>query len=127
MKHQPRPEHVVIAGGGCAGVGCARKLASRKEVRVTLIDKNNYHQFQPLLYQVATSLLAPDVIVGGGPTGTEMAGALAEMINSTMAVEYQDLAVSGPQALDRSDAARIDWGEDEDDDEDSETRQEEKS
>ena len=37
-----------------------RNLASRKEVRVTLIDKNNYHQFQPLLYQVATSSLAPD-------------------------------------------------------------------
>jgi NADH dehydrogenase len=50
--------HVVIVGGGFAGVACARKLASNKDVRVTLIDKNDYHQFQPLLYQVATSMLA---------------------------------------------------------------------
>jgi NADH dehydrogenase len=50
--------HVVIVGGGFAGVGCARRLAERDDVRVTLIDRNNYHQFQPLLYQVATSQLA---------------------------------------------------------------------
>ena len=50
--------HVVIVGGGFAGVGCARRLAGRSDVRVTLIDRNNYHQFQPLLYQVATSQLA---------------------------------------------------------------------
>ena len=50
--------HVVIVGGGFAGVGCARRLAGRDDVRVTLIDRNNYHQFQPLLYQVATSQLA---------------------------------------------------------------------
>src|SRR6186997_3247534 len=51
--------HVVIVGGGFAGVGCARRLAGRDDVRITLIDRNNYHQFQPLLYQVATSQLAP--------------------------------------------------------------------
>jgi NADH:quinone reductase (non-electrogenic) len=51
-------KHVVIVGGGFAGVGCARRLAGEKAVRVTLIDRNNYHQFQPLLYQVATSQLA---------------------------------------------------------------------
>ena len=50
--------HVVIVGGGFAGVGCARRLADRDDVRITLIDRNNYHQFQPLLYQVATSQLA---------------------------------------------------------------------
>jgi len=50
--------HVVIVGGGFAGIACARKLAADKDVRVTLIDKNDYHQFQPLLYQVATSMLA---------------------------------------------------------------------
>ena len=49
---------VVIVGGGFAGVACARKLASTKGVSVTLIDRNDYHQFQPLLYQVATSMLA---------------------------------------------------------------------
>jgi NADH:quinone reductase (non-electrogenic) len=51
--------HVVIVGGGFAGLGCAERLADRDDVRVTLIDLNNYHQFQPLLYQVATSLLSP--------------------------------------------------------------------
>ena len=50
--------HVVVVGGGFAGVGCARRLARHDDVRVTLIDRNNYHQFQPLLYQVATSQLA---------------------------------------------------------------------
>ena len=53
-------EHrVVIVGGGFAGVGAARRLAGCDDVQVTLIDRNNYHQFQPLLYQVATSQLAP--------------------------------------------------------------------
>jgi NADH:ubiquinone reductase (H+-translocating) len=45
---------VVIVGGGFAGVAAAKDL-SRKGIRVLLIDKNNYHQFQPLLYQVATA------------------------------------------------------------------------
>ena len=48
---------VVIVGGGFAGVACARALAKHDDVHVTLIDKNDYHQFQPLLYQVATSML----------------------------------------------------------------------
>jgi NADH:ubiquinone reductase (H+-translocating) len=189
--------HVVIVGGGMAGLGCARRLARHDDVRVTLIDRHNYHQFQPLLYQVATSQLAPSdvafdvrklfrdhlnvdvkmadvtavdpaartvstsdggswtgdavvlaagsvpnffrtpgaeehafplyslddatrlrsriigvfedadrdpslldrgalnfVVVGGGPTGVELAGALADMIRETMTVEYRDLAVS---------------------------------
>ena len=50
--------HVVIVGGGFAGLGCARRLAGRDDIRVTLIDKHNYHQFQPLFYQVATCQLA---------------------------------------------------------------------
>jgi NADH dehydrogenase len=49
---------VVIVGGGFAGVGAARRLAKEDGVHVTLIDRHNYHQFQPLLYQVATSQLA---------------------------------------------------------------------
>jgi NADH dehydrogenase len=192
--------HVVIVGGGFAGVGCARKLAGRGDVRVTLVDQHNYHQFQPLLYQVATSQLAGSdiayslrklfrddanvdvklgevatidgaartvettngqriagdalvlaagsqpnffhtpgaqehafplyslddatrlrsrilavfeaadgdsdliaqgalnfVVVGGGPTGVEVAGALADLIHDTMSVEYHHLAVSAAQ------------------------------
>jgi NADH dehydrogenase len=196
----PGPLHVVIVGGGFAGIGAARRLARDDRVRVTLLDRNNYHQFQPLLYQVATSQLASShiafslrklfrnhrnvavkmaevaevdpatrtaittdgarhtgdvlvlaagsrpnffhtpgaeehsfplyslmdavelrsriialfeaadrdptlidrgvlnlVIVGGGPTGVEMAGALADLIAETMSVEYHDLAVSAAQ------------------------------
>jgi NADH:ubiquinone reductase (H+-translocating) len=53
---------VVIIGGGFAGLGCAMRLAEHDDISVTLIDRNNYHQFQPLLYQVATSQLAPSDI-----------------------------------------------------------------
>lgn len=52
-------KHVIIIGGGFAGLSCARELARSNELRITLIDKNNYQQFQPLLYQVATAALAP--------------------------------------------------------------------
>jgi NADH dehydrogenase len=50
--------HVVVVGAGFAGVACAKHLGDAG-VPVTLIDKNTYHQFQPLLYQVATAQLAP--------------------------------------------------------------------
>src|SRR5215472_17928271 len=196
MNNQDSKAHVVIVGGGFAGLACARTLGKSDHVRVRLIDKHNYHQFQPLLYQLATAELStPDiatslryslrkhanvdvkmhevtavnpetrtvttqegesyqgdflvlaagsqanffgtagakengfplysleeaqrlrsrilavfedadrdpklveqgalnfVIVGGGATGTETAGALADMINLTMSVEYPDLAV----------------------------------
>jgi NADH dehydrogenase len=53
---------VVIIGGGFAGLALAQELKN-KPVLVILIDKNNFHQFQPLLYQVATSALEPDSIV----------------------------------------------------------------
>jgi NADH:ubiquinone reductase (H+-translocating) len=192
--------HVIVVGGGFAGVGCVKRLAREDGVRVTLIDRHNYHQFQPLLYQVATSQLASSdiayslrklfrdhdnvdvklgevtaidpathtvtladgdrftgdalvlaagsqpnffrtagaedhalplyslddatrlrsrilevfeaadrdpsridqgaltfVVVGGGPTGVELAGALADLIAETMSVEYHDLAVTAAQ------------------------------
>jgi len=53
--------HVVIVGGGFGGLYTARGLA-KAPVRVTLIDKRNYHLFRPLLYQVATGLLSADEI-----------------------------------------------------------------
>src|SRR5215212_3579338 len=192
--------HVVVVGGGFAGVGCVKRLARDGDVRITLIDRHNYHQFQPLLYQVATSQLASSdiafslrklfrnhenvdvklgevaeidssarsvtlaggerfngdalvvaagsrpnffrtpgaeehalplyslddatrlrsrilevfeaadrdaslidqgaltfVVVGGGPTGVELAGALADLIAETMTVEYHHLAVTAAQ------------------------------
>lgn len=50
--------HVVVVGGGFAGLYATRRL-SRGNVRVTLVDRQNYHLFQPLLYQVATAGLSP--------------------------------------------------------------------
>jgi len=52
---------IIIIGGGFAGISLAKEL-SKKEVQVLLIDKNNYHTFQPLLYQVSTGGLEPDSI-----------------------------------------------------------------
>ena len=52
---------VVIIGGGFAGVNLAKALAN-KSVQVVLLDKHNYHTFQPLLYQVSTAGLEPDSI-----------------------------------------------------------------
>ncbi|MCB0919965.1 MAG: NAD(P)/FAD-dependent oxidoreductase [Actinobacteria bacterium] len=55
MSQRPR---VVIVGAGFGGLAAARKL-EKQPVEVTLIDRNNYHTFQPLLYQVATAGLNP--------------------------------------------------------------------
>ncbi|NQV50053.1 MAG: FAD-dependent oxidoreductase, partial [Candidatus Marinimicrobia bacterium] len=57
--HLPR---VVIIGGGFAGLALIEGL-KKQDIQVVLIDRNNFHQFQPLLYQVATSGLEPDSIV----------------------------------------------------------------
>jgi NADH:ubiquinone reductase (H+-translocating) len=53
--------HVVIVGAGFGGLTCAQRLA-KAPVDITLIDRNNHHIFQPLLYQVATAALAPNDI-----------------------------------------------------------------
>src|SRR6201981_2834719 len=55
--------HVVIVGGGFGGLAAVRALR-KAPVRVTLIDKRNYHLFRPMLYQVATGLLSADEIAG---------------------------------------------------------------
>ena len=52
------PPHVVVIGGGFGGLSAARRLA-RGNVVVTVIDRQNHHLFQPLLYQVATAGLSP--------------------------------------------------------------------
>lgn len=58
----PQYKRVVIVGGGFAGLSLAQKLANTA-YQVVLIDKNNYHQFQPLFYQVAMAGLEPSSIV----------------------------------------------------------------
>ena len=57
MPSPDRPPHIVIVGGGFAGLWATRALA-RDAVRITLIDRGNHHLFQPLLYQVATAGLS---------------------------------------------------------------------
>ena len=59
MKERPR---VVILGGGIGGIKAAQQLANQP-VDVLIIDHNNYRVFQPLLYQVATSMLSTDEVV----------------------------------------------------------------
>ncbi|MEZ4888539.1 MAG: NAD(P)/FAD-dependent oxidoreductase [Chitinophagales bacterium] len=65
MQKIPLPQtnnpRVVIIGGGFGGIELAKKLR-KKAVQVVMIDKNNFHTFQPLLYQVATAGLEPDSI-----------------------------------------------------------------
>ena len=54
---------VVIIGAGFGGLNAAARLSS-KDFQIVLLDKRNYHTFQPLLYQVATAGLQPDSIAG---------------------------------------------------------------
>ena len=79
--------HVVIIGGGFAGLWATRALASAK-VRITLIDRGNHHLFQPLLYQVATAgLSAPDI-----------AAPLRHILRKQRNVEVRMATVSGIDA-----------------------------
>src|SRR5580658_2996642 len=68
---------VVIVGGGFGGLAAA-KAFKRARVRVTLIDRTNHHLFQPLLYQVATSALAP------GQIASPIRGILRRQNNTTV-------------------------------------------
>src|ERR671914_1056050 len=59
MENAPAPNpHVVIVGAGFGGLEAAKAL-TKEPVRITVIDRTNYHLFQPLLYQVATAALSP--------------------------------------------------------------------
>lgn len=54
-----RKKHIVVVGGGFAGLNFAKKLSNSKYYQVTVVDKNNFNYFTPLLYQVATGFLDP--------------------------------------------------------------------
>ncbi|GAL82376.1 NADH dehydrogenase [Algibacter lectus] len=54
-----KTEKIVIIGAGFAGLRLAQDLINHPNYEVYLIDKQNYHQFQPLMYQVATARLEP--------------------------------------------------------------------
>src|SRR5207302_553555 len=106
MNAKPR---VVIIGAGFGGLEAAKKLAC-EAVRVTVVDRTNYHLFQPLLYQVATAALSPAdvaarraamtfVVIGGGPTGVEMAGAIAEIARYTLAKDFSHIDPSQARVI----------------------------
>jgi len=88
--------HVVIIGGGFAGLKAAHTLAG-KTVRVTLIDRRNFNLFQPLLYQVATGLVsAPDVasplrvMLGNTPNIQILMGEVVDIDPAAKAVLFND-------------------------------------
>jgi NADH dehydrogenase len=63
VSDAPRlPHRVTVVGGGFGGLYAARSLGIDPEVRLTLVDRRNFHLFQPLLYQVATGALSPGEI-----------------------------------------------------------------
>jgi NADH:ubiquinone reductase (H+-translocating) len=72
-----RLSHVVIVGGGFGGLAAAKALKNAP-VRVTLFDRSNHHLFQPLLYQVATSVLTP------GQIGSPIRNILRKQSNTTV-------------------------------------------
>jgi NADH dehydrogenase len=55
-------KHIVVVGGGFAGINLAKSLGRHPDFKVTLVDKNNYNFFPPLVYQVATAFLEPSSI-----------------------------------------------------------------
>jgi NADH:ubiquinone reductase (H+-translocating) len=72
---------VVIVGAGFAGLNAARKLRKADEVDVTVIDRENHHLFQPLLYQVAMAALSPAEIAA--PIRSLLSGGNARVIQAT--------------------------------------------
>jgi NADH:ubiquinone reductase (H+-translocating) len=88
--------HVVVVGSGSGGLAAVRKL-SRERVRVTVIDRRNYHLFQPLLYQVATAALSPaDIasairhVLRGCPNVSVMLGEASSINVSECIVNLRD-------------------------------------
>src|SRR5204863_3806003 len=71
---------VVILGGGFGGLAAAQKL-KRAPVEVTLIDRRNFHLFQPLLYQVATGSLSP------GEIAAPLRGVLSKQKNTQVLLD----------------------------------------
>ncbi len=95
-------KHVVIVGGGFAGLNAAKKLGGRAGVRVTLVDRQNYHLFQPLLYQVAMAGLSPADIATPIRSVLARCGNVSVLQGSVERVDLQARTVS-------ADFGRIDY------------------
>jgi len=91
----PRSRHrVVIVGGGFGGLYAARSLGHDPEVAVTLVDRRNFHLFQPMLYQVATGALSP------GEIAQPLRSVLRKQRNTTVILgEAVDLDVEGHRVI----------------------------
>ena len=87
-------KHVVIVGGGFAGLNAAKKLGGRTDVRVTLVDRQNYHLFQPLLYQVAMAGLSPADIATPIRSVLARCGNISVLQGSVEGVDLQERTVS---------------------------------
>ena len=86
-------KRVVIIGGGFAGIAAARALR-RCDADVVLIDRRNHHIFQPLLYQVATAVLAPAEIAAPIRQIEEKQKNLTVMLAEVTAVDLDSRSVS---------------------------------
>jgi NADH dehydrogenase len=95
--------HVVIVGAGFGGLTAALQLA-RSPVRITVIDRHNYHLFQPLLYQVATAALSP------ADVAEPIRSILAHQPNAEMVLgEVIDIDLDGKRVLLRESAIPFDY------------------
>jgi len=111
-QHDSWP-HVVVIGGGFAGINAAKAL-SRAPVRMTVIDRKNHHTFQPLLYQVALAVLSPAEIASpirsimkragnvqvllGEVSGFELEKRLVRIGNIELAYDYLIIAAGATHA-----------------------------
>src|SRR4030067_2399336 len=109
MNTQKLP-HIVIVGAGFGGMETARRLANAS-VQITLIDRHNYHLFQPLLYQIAIAGLVPSQIAYplrtifrkqknitiqmGEVTDIDLESRFVKMNGAVIAYDYLVLAVCG--------------------------------
>lgn len=84
-EHSSKVKQIVILGGGFAGLWAAKEFAKKDGYQVTVIDRNNYHLFQPLLYQVASAGLEPEQI------SYPLRGTFRKMLN----VEFRMAEVTG--------------------------------
>src|SRR5574338_1361231 len=99
------PKHVVILGGGFAGLYAAKALG-RRDLRVTVIDRQNYHLFPPMLYQVATAALSPgDIaspirsILSGHPNTETILGEAVAVDTAAKIVSLKDGSTVGYDCL----------------------------
>lgn len=92
---------VVILGAGFAGLNAARKLGGVRDIEVTVIDRENHHLFQPLLYQVAMAALSPADIAA--PIRSLLSSANTRIIKASV----QRIDVAGKQVT--TDAGRFEY------------------